>query len=90
MPCCTPLKLRFITETKNKQRAARIKVLFEMLSSDRAEGSDSLLSAAAERSSLCFRLLLMAAASAGTRKEERGSRDGEEKGREGKEGSLLT
>lgn len=58
-------------------------MLFEMLSSDRAEGSDSLLPAAAERSCLCFRLLLMAAASAGTREEERASRE-TAKGREGK------
>lgn len=39
-PCCTPLELNFITE-KNKQCGARIKVSFEMLSSNRAEGTDS-------------------------------------------------
>lgn len=86
LPCCTPLKLHFITETKNKQCAARIKVLFEMLSSNRAEGTDSLLPAPAERRSLCFRLFLMAAASAGTRRREEARR----RQRKGKESGVLT
>lgn len=86
LPCCTPLKLYFITETKNKQCAARIKVLFEMLSSNRAEGTDSLLPAPAERRGLCFCVILMTAASAGTRRrEERKPGDGEERG-----SSVLT
>lgn len=75
LPCCTPLKLYFITETKNKQCAARIKVLFEMLSSNRAEGTDSLLPAPAERRRLCSCVILMTAASAGTRREERASQE---------------
>lgn len=43
---------------KNKQCGVRIKVSFEMLSSNRAEGTDSLLPAPAERRSLCFLCLL--------------------------------
>lgn len=87
LPCCTPLKLHFITETKNKQCAARIKVLFEMLSSNRAEGTDSLLPAPAERRRLCFCLFLMTAASAGTRRREEEEEDSKEtaKKREGKQ-----
>lgn len=79
-PCCAPLKLHFITETKNKQCAARIKVLFEPPSSNRAEGTDSLLPAPAERRRLCFCGILMTAASAGTRRRE-GARRRQRKGK---------
>lgn len=86
LPCCTPLKLDFITETKSKQCAERIKVLFEMLSSNRAEGTDSLLPAPAGRRTLCFCLFLMTAASAGTRRREEARR----RQRKGKESNVLT
>lgn len=58
-------------------------MLFEMLSSSRAEGTDSLLPAPAERGRLCFCLFLMTAASPRTRRREEARR--RQRKREGKQ-----
>lgn len=65
------------SQRENKQCGVRIKVSFEMLSSNGAEGTDS---SSAERGSLCFSPRLTAAALAGT---ERGGNEGR-KGMEGR------